>query len=74
MMTSRQNNGRIYRWALKLSEFHFEIVYRAGKKNGVADCLSRCFGDGSDDVTEFVSGTPVFLEEGGDVGLRTHMI
>jgi hypothetical protein len=33
--------ARLVRWALKLSEFNFSIVYRKGSKNGNADTLSR---------------------------------
>ncbi len=40
--TAKQGNRRLYNWALKLTEFDFEIVYRNGKENGVADELSRC--------------------------------
>lgn len=32
---------RLVRWALRLSEFEFEIHYRKGKTNGNADMLSR---------------------------------
>ncbi len=69
MRTGRQDNRRIYNWCLKLSEFEFEMVYRAGKQNVVADGLSRCFEeDSSCDTVTRVS------EEGGDVGIReAHM-
>ncbi len=63
LRTGRQENRRLYNWALKLSEYDFEMVYRAGKLNIVADELSRCHADG--DVCDEV--TPSF-EEGGDVG------
>ncbi len=42
LRTAKQENRRIYNWALKLTEFEFDIVYRSGKENGVADELSRC--------------------------------
>ena len=34
-------SSRLLRWRLLLAEYDFEIVYRAGKKNCNADCLSR---------------------------------
>ncbi len=67
LRTARQENRRLYNWALKLSEFDFEIVYRSGKENGVADELSRCH-EGSDVAVET---SPVFCGGGGDVGLPT---
>jgi hypothetical protein len=34
-------NHRVQRWGLILSEFDATIIYRPGKDNSVADCLSR---------------------------------
>ena len=34
-------NARIQRWALLLSQYDFDLVYKAGKENVVADALSR---------------------------------
>ncbi len=45
MMTRLQENNRILRWALKLSNYKFNIKYRPGKENHVADSLSRAFED-----------------------------
>ena len=42
LRTAKQENRRLYNWALKLTEFEFDIVYRSGKENGVADELSMC--------------------------------
>ncbi len=63
LMSGKQDNRRIYNWCLKLTEYDFEMVYREGKQNVVADDLSRCFEElGScDSVTHL-------LEEGEDVG------
>ena len=47
-MYSSPNYGKIksekiMRWRIQLSEYNFEIVYRAGKLNHVPDALSRVF-------------------------------
>lgn len=34
-------NARIQRWALLLSQYDFDLVYKSGKENVVADALSR---------------------------------
>lgn len=34
-------SGKLYRWRLSLSEYHFKIVYKPGSQNVVADALSR---------------------------------
>ncbi|KAE8968787.1 hypothetical protein PR001_g27690 [Phytophthora rubi] len=41
LMTSKELAGRLHRWALQLQEYDFEVVYRPGSSNVVADALSR---------------------------------
>ncbi len=61
----KQENRRVYGWALKLADYNFKMEYRSGRSNGVADELSRCFSNEGDEVTE---GNKQSLKEGGDVG------
>lgn len=56
-----QQNRRLLMWALKLTEFDFDIIYRKGTDNTVADCLSRCH----DKMTHRQE------QEGEDVGVAT---
>uniref|UniRef100_A0ABD2WZX6 RNA-directed DNA polymerase n=1 Tax=Trichogramma kaykai TaxID=54128 RepID=A0ABD2WZX6_9HYME len=39
----KDTQGRVARWALKLMEYDFEIVYRKGSLHYVPDALSRAF-------------------------------
>ena len=39
MMTKKR--GKVARWKSRLCEYHVNIIYRCGKENTVADCLSR---------------------------------
>lgn len=41
VMQVKEPNSRLIRWKLRLSSYDFTIVYKAGKANCVADCLSR---------------------------------
>ena len=40
-METKSLSSRQVRWAQELSRYHFQIDYRQGKANGVADALSR---------------------------------
>ncbi len=64
MMKGPQRNRRILGWALKLSAFTFEIEYRRGVENSVADCLSRAW-PRSEETPDIDSPR----ERGGDVGV-----
>uniref|UniRef100_H3G6K8 Reverse transcriptase RNase H-like domain-containing protein n=1 Tax=Phytophthora ramorum TaxID=164328 RepID=H3G6K8_PHYRM len=41
LMTRPNLAGRLHRWSLTLQEYEFEILYRPGSTNVVADALSR---------------------------------
>ncbi|KAE9301653.1 hypothetical protein PF008_g22691 [Phytophthora fragariae] len=41
LMTSANLTGKLHRWGLTLQEFDFEVEYRPGATNVVADALSR---------------------------------
>lgn len=41
LMTSPNLTGKLHRWALTLQEFDFDVEYRPGSTNVVADALSR---------------------------------
>ena len=41
LLTTTDGTGRLMRWRLRLSEFDFDVKYKKGSKNSVADCLSR---------------------------------
>ncbi len=40
-MTSKELSRRQARWAEKLSEYNFKVIYRSGKQNEKADALTR---------------------------------
>ena len=39
--TSSENTGQLWRWTNKFQEFQFKVHHISGKKNVVADTLSR---------------------------------
>lgn len=41
MFSLKEPNQRLIRWKLRLEEYNFEIRYKKGKENKVADALSR---------------------------------
>ncbi|CRL31343.1 RNA-directed DNA polymerase (reverse transcriptase) [Penicillium camemberti] len=63
-MTTRQMNQRQARWSEFLSQFHFVIKYRPGKKNIVADVLSRKDSPCTDNGRQFTLLPKDCLEEG----------
>ncbi len=65
LMSAHQHNRRLHNWAMKLTEFTFEIIYRKGSDNVVADCLSRCH-----EPNEDADRGHQQKEGGGDVGRR----
>jgi transposase InsO family protein len=42
---AKDPHGRLARWAMKLQQFDYEIIYRRGKENVVPDALSRAVSD-----------------------------
>jgi len=40
---SKVKNDKIFRWRLELSQYGYEIIFRAGKYNTAPDTLSRAY-------------------------------
>ncbi len=47
LVKSKAHNGRQGRWQMDLEEYRFDLVYRPGRDNVVADALSRSVHDSS---------------------------
>ena len=41
LFSLKEPNSKLVRWRLKLEEFEYDIIYKKGKLNTNADCLSR---------------------------------
>ena len=40
---SKVENDKILRWQLKLSQYDYDIIYRAGKHNSAPDTVLRAY-------------------------------
>ncbi len=56
LRSAPQRNRRLHHWVLSRSEFDFEIQYRLGEQNVVADRLSKCFMDAEEDTLQMRQG------------------
>ncbi|OWZ10350.1 Pol Polyprotein [Phytophthora megakarya] len=69
-ITSKDLTGRVHRWTLQLHEYGFEIEYRPGKDNVVADALSNVLvGDGPSDEQRSgrkLTDAPIRAQQAGD--------
>ena len=61
LSTARFTNAKLERWALKLQEYNFTVLYKKGSENVVADFLSR-------PATLQVSGASVWPSEARSQG------
>jgi hypothetical protein len=74
-MTSKQLTSRQARWAEILSQFFFTIAYRPGKKNELADALSRKEADveSQDKVKSQIRNQALLKPEQLDPQIRKHL-
>ena len=67
LLTTKGNNRaglRIARWSARLMEFDYDVQYRPGSQNNVADCLSRLPLTGTDmDYTERVESVAAIMTD-----------
>lgn len=61
MRKTKPNNGRQARWQMTLEEYNFDLNYKKGETNIVADCLSR-IDTGEDNSASMVSNV-ISVEE-----------
>ena len=62
LLNLADSSGRLARWRLRLTEFEFDIVHRAGIKHQAADALSR-LETTSTDETELRDEIPTLTED-----------
>jgi RNase H-like domain found in reverse transcriptase/Reverse transcriptase (RNA-dependent DNA polymerase)/Integrase zinc binding domain/Integrase core domain/Retroviral aspartyl protease len=74
-MTSKQLTSRQARWAEILSQFFFTIAYRPGRKNELADALSRKEADveSQDKVKSQIRNQALLKPEQLDPQIRKHL-
>ena len=67
LMSIEEPTARLARWSLLLQEFDIEIIYRPGKQNQNADCLSRIptERDSDEEVSPILFVAKDFKEEQG---------
>ena len=53
LQTFKNPNSRMVRWLMSLQDFSFEVVYRSGKQNVVADALSRLENSDNSEINMF---------------------
>lgn len=70
LMNNRFANNRMYRWALLISEFTFEIRHRSGKYNVTADALSRCHASQEEKPNTFLMALNKCLHNTGIYSLK----
>ena len=60
MLNFSNSEGRCARWRLRLSEFYFEVKYKPGAANAVADSMSR-MNSTAEDTSPLDEGIPRLL-------------